>query len=361
MDPNNLDQSKAPQDLSYQVMPKGSGPLSSPSAFEPRATQTPSMSATPPVVPAQAPSGPGPIPPFMQRQAPQSEPEGPIDNGMLPIEPEHRFGGKILYIIIGIVVLIGLGIAAYLLLGGKDKDANQEQAETTLPKVWLLKNFGSETCADAAKCGDKADPDKDGLSNIDEFHASSNPNADDTDSDGLADGDEVHVYKTDPTIKYYDKREVAIKNDYNDGSQIANSYDPLTPGLKMTAARKEQISKDTATYGLHEPTPTTLQKLGPQTPSAATNPQSYSVHVQATSFNPATISINKGDTIIWLNDDVMKHQIASDPHPGHTGMPGLVSPVLNQNQTYTFRFDATGTFRYHDDLNPALKGTIEVK
>lgn len=42
------------------------------------------------------------------------------------------------------------------------------------------------------------DSDSDGLSNLGEFQAGSNPQRSDTDDDGLSDGDEVNVYGTDP-------------------------------------------------------------------------------------------------------------------------------------------------------------------
>lgn len=341
MDSNNFDQSKNGEDLSFQVMPKGSGPLTNPPSEEPKEAPTPN-------------------PVFSQETGIPKTPH-PIDNGMLPMEPEpSRFRSKILYLIIGLVVLTGLGIAAYLLLGG-NADENEPAVSSNLPKVWLLKNFGSETCADNSKCGEQADPDNDGLPNLNEFrYPGLNPTAPDTDGDGLADGDEVQVFKTNPTLKYSDTREIAIKNNYNDGSQISNDYDPLTPGLKMTATRKDQIMRDTGTYPIHEPTITTLKKSATQSTSS-TNPQSFSVHIQATSFNPSTISINKDDTIIWLNDDVMSHQIASDPHPSHSDLPDLTSGSLSKNQTYSYKFTKTGTFKYHDHLNPALKGTVEVK
>jgi hypothetical protein len=44
-----------------------------------------------------------------------------------------------------------------------------------------------------------ADPDNDGLTNLDEQTAGADPRQPDTDGDGLSDGDEVRVYDTDPT------------------------------------------------------------------------------------------------------------------------------------------------------------------
>ena len=44
------------------------------------------------------------------------------------------------------------------------------------------------------------DPDRDGLTNLQEFQVGTNPNNPDTDGDGLSDGDEVNVYQTNPLL-----------------------------------------------------------------------------------------------------------------------------------------------------------------
>ena len=52
--------------------------------------------------------------------------------------------------------------------------------------------FGSDTCLQLSICGDDADPDHDGLTNL-ENSTGTDPNNHDSDSDGIADGDEVHI------------------------------------------------------------------------------------------------------------------------------------------------------------------------
>ena len=145
-------------------------------------------------------------------------------------------------------------------------------SNTKLPKVWLMQYFSSEICNDQNTCGDEADPDHDGLTNYNEFKANTMPTSPDTDSDGLADGDEINIYKTDPTLQYTDPREIVSENDWTDGFQIKGGYDPLTPGLKFTDSRKQQIEADTLKFPLHEPT---ISSLG-QTQSSTANWKVYS-------------------------------------------------------------------------------------
>lgn len=276
---------------------------------------------------------------------------------------EHPSGpgiwhSKSTYIVIGLLVLIALGAAAYFLLwpndSGKSNLVVNENA-SRLPRAWLQEYFSVATCENESSCGEKADPDNDGLDNYNEFVEQTEPTKADSDNDGLADGDEVKIYLTDPIQQFTDNRPVAAQNGYTDGSQVKNEYDPLTPGLKMTDVRKQQIQVATAEHGIHEPTKTTL--------TAAAAPQAKTVTVFITNgkFSPDTVSINVNDTVVWLNKDATSRQIMSDPHPTHSSFMDLASGTLATNQTFSFKFIAPGSITYHDETNPTSKGKIEIK
>ena len=88
-----------------------------------------------------------------------------------------------------------------------------------------------------------------------------------------------------------------------------------------------------------------------------------SVEITKDGFNPATITVNKGSAVTWTNKDTDPHWVASDPHPTHTGLKGFDSGEnINKGDSYSFTFDKTGTFTYHDHLNPLkFHGTVVVK
>jgi plastocyanin len=87
------------------------------------------------------------------------------------------------------------------------------------------------------------------------------------------------------------------------------------------------------------------------------------VQITASGFMPQTIKIKQGQSLTWVNADTSLHQIAADPYPSHSKLPSLVSDdSLAENETYNFTFDKTGTYTYHDPLNPTvLKGTVIVE
>ena len=78
------------------------------------------------------------------------------------------------------------------------------------------------------------------------------------------------------------------------------------------------------------------------------------VAIKPDGFQPATRTIQTGDSIRWRNDDTVNHQVVADN--GH-----FASPVLRPRQTYQRTFNTAGTFRYRDALEPAERGTIVVQ
>jgi hypothetical protein len=69
-----------------------------------------------------------------------------------------------------------------------------------------------------------ADPDHDGLTNLQEQQLGTNPLNPDTDGDGLTDGQEVNIYHTDPLNPDTDH------DGYTDGAEVKAGYNPNGPG-----------------------------------------------------------------------------------------------------------------------------------
>lgn len=87
------------------------------------------------------------------------------------------------------------------------------------------------------------------------------------------------------------------------------------------------------------------------------------VEIKSSGFVPSTIKVKKGTQVTFTNTDSASHRVASDPHPNHSGLPGFdaIEPLLT-DESYSFVFEETGTFTYHDHLNPLqYKGTVIVE
>ena len=70
------------------------------------------------------------------------------------------------------------------------------------------------------------------------------------------------------------------------------------------------------------------------------------------SFDPSAIDVNKGDNVIWTNQDSAPHQISWD---------GFKGSVFNKGQSFNFTFEEIGTYDYICPLHPYMKGQIIVK
>ena len=94
---------------------------------------------------------------------------------------------------------------------------------------------------------------------------------------------------------------------------------------------------------------------------SVTPPLAY-VKISKTGFTPATLTVNKGTVVVWQAQGNTKTVvIASNPYPTDNDLKSLKSTQLGSGASYRYQFNTTGTFKYHDDLNPTTGGTIVVR
>lgn len=91
--------------------------------------------------------------------------------------------------------------------------------------------------------------------------------------------------------------------------------------------------------------------------------RSAQIAVTGGKFFPAVIDVQLGSAVTWTNQEDTPHWVASDPYPKDDTLKSLNSGgPLQQNESYTYTFDKSGTYTYHDELHPQdLMGTIRVK
>ena len=78
-------------------------------------------------------------------------------------------------------------------------------------------------------------------------------------------------------------------------------------------------------------------------------------------YQPATLTIARGDAVRFENATSKHHWPASDLHPTHTIYPDFDSrQPLAPDESWTFRFRQAGEWAFHDHLRANLVGTITV-
>ncbi len=82
------------------------------------------------------------------------------------------------------------------------------------------------------------------------------------------------------------------------------------------------------------------------------------VGMKSDRFSPATITISRGETITWVNDDTKIHTATSDMTEGGW-YTGDVAPAAARSIT----FHSPGTYPYHCTyhVSMGMRGTIIVK
>ena len=90
-------------------------------------------------------------------------------------------------------------------------------------------------------------------------------------------------------------------------------------------------------------------------PAAAPSPsESVLIIIRSFAFEPGDVTIKKGTTIAWTNRDSVNHTVTGD----NDSM--LNSPVLKQDQNFSFTFTSPGEFYYHCAIHPSMKGKVTV-
>ncbi len=115
-----------------------------------------------------------------------------------------------------------------------------------------------------------------------------------------------------------------------------------------------QDSSSTINKQTSNPAPKPVSTKKVSTAKAVPSPVIHNVSIVNFAFSPTSITVRKGETIVWTNKDSTPHTVTGGTNGDINSLP------LSQNQTYSFAFDKTGTFSYHCKIHPSMKGTITV-
>lgn len=86
------------------------------------------------------------------------------------------------------------------------------------------------------------------------------------------------------------------------------------------------------------------------------------VTYNGSTFSPATVTINAGDSVKFVNSGSRVMQVSSDDHPSHRDNAELgTGPSTPVGGAYTINLNKVGTWGYHDHLKSTVGGTIIVQ
>lgn len=212
-----------------------------------------------------------------------------------------------------------------------DQPTNTEQPpankDVTTPPDWQSRYFSAEVCADMNVCADSADPDRDGLSNLEEYNTKTDPNNADSDADGLSDGDEVHVFGGSPLTDRTNSAE-----EYKDSDYAKGGYD-ITTNVKYSETQLRDIKSKIKDKGLHQPTIKTLGadnlKQYDFTDTSGTVPDSSSIDSSIDQSPTAKLArdTSRSASIQKIAGGLIKYKAAKGTYPDTADFNEMVTKV----------------------------------
>ena len=87
--------------------------------------------------------------------------------------------------------------------------------------------------------------------------------------------------------------------------------------------------------------------------AAAAAPRTYAVVIEKMKFGPLPAQLHKGDAIVWINRDFLRHTATAADHSFDVDLPagGKARTVLTKSGAIPF------VCRYH----PGMRGVLQVK
>lgn len=143
-------------------------------------------------------------------------------------------------------------------------------------------------------------------------------------------------------------------------TSIAPTTSPAKAVTTTTSPRRSSSPPTTTAPG---PAPTTTPSSGPGATTTTTAAPSTTaapppsgqgaITIQSFSYNPAVLNVARGTTVTATNLDSTPHTWTSDNRAWDSGNMG-------QNARASHTFASPGTFPYHCEIHPSMKGTVNV-
>lgn len=113
--------------------------------------------------------------------------------------------------------------------------------------------------------------------------------------------------------------------------------------------------------GYQAPTPIRSGQTPSPTTEVTNSTQQTTVTLTQSGFEPATITVKTGTKVVWGNRSGTAATVDSAGHPTHLIYPPLNLGQFSDGQSLSLVFDKSGTYKYHNHLNPSQTGQVVVE
>jgi plastocyanin len=91
----------------------------------------------------------------------------------------------------------------------------------------------------------------------------------------------------------------------------------------------------------------------------ATGGKAAQVTMKNIQYKPASVTVKKGETVTWTNEDAANHDVTKTGGPGPKFSSGTGN--LKKGDTYKQTLNTPGQVKYVCTVHPGMEGTITVK
>ncbi len=79
-------------------------------------------------------------------------------------------------------------------------------------------------------------------------------------------------------------------------------------------------------------------------------PETHKVEIKSMQFQPSQLTVQKGDTVIFTNKDIVVHDVTEEKNKSWSSLP------LSTNQSYTIVVNESAD--YYCSIHPVMKGKL---
>jgi plastocyanin len=84
----------------------------------------------------------------------------------------------------------------------------------------------------------------------------------------------------------------------------------------------------------------------------AANSASHTIDMENMQFSPAQLTVKAGDSVTWVNKDLVPHAILGS---------GMDSKTIAPGEKWTYHFKKKGDFKYDCAFHPTMHGDVTVQ
>jgi plastocyanin len=82
-------------------------------------------------------------------------------------------------------------------------------------------------------------------------------------------------------------------------------------------------------------------------------PEIHTIVISSMQFNPAELTLQKGDTVMFINKDLVVHDITQEPDKAWTSS--------NLSPGHSYRIAVVGSSNYDCSIHPTMKGKLIIQ